>query len=141
MVRIASQTRELSPDRALLCAYAQLPRLAQVYTALMSRRLIALLVVLVMSLQGPFLAYAAASTTAAAHCCPGQESGIAGNECPPCPAGVLAGACCAGSPVFTAILYPHISLLVSSSRLLLSESDSVPFATESPTPRFRPPIV
>jgi len=141
MVRIASQTRELTPDRALLHASARFPRLAQVYTALMSRRLIALLCVLVMGLQGPLLAYAAASTTAAAHCCPGQESGTAGSDCPPCPTGVLAGACCAGSPVFTAMLYPQISLLVTSSRLLLPESGSVPFATESPTPRFRPPIV
>ena len=72
----------------------------------MSRRLIALLVVLVMGLQGPILAFAAASTTTgAAHCCPGHESGVAGNRCAPCPASVLAGTCCAASPVFTASLY------------------------------------
>jgi len=61
----------------------------------MSRRFIGLLVVLVMGLQGPILAYAAVST-ATAHCCPSQESGNPGNGCSSCPAGVLAGACCAG---------------------------------------------
>jgi hypothetical protein len=108
----------------------------------MSRRFIALLVVLVMGLQGPILAFASASTTtAAAHCCPGHELGTAGKGCLPCPAAVLAGTCCASSPGFTAILYSQISLLIRPSSLLLSKSDSVPFVTESPPPNFRPPIV
>jgi hypothetical protein len=113
-----------------------------VYTKFMNRRFIALLVVLVMGLQGPILALAAASTTAAAaHCCPGHQSGTASNACSPCPTGVLAATCCAGSPAFTATLYSQISLLIRPSSLLLSESDSVPFVTERPTPNFRPPIV
>ena len=107
----------------------------------MNRRLIVLLVVLAVGLQGPILAYAAGSTTAAEHCCPGHDSGNAGNECTSCPAGLLAGACCVGSAFFTAMLDSQISLLIPPSSLLPSESGSVSFATESPTPQFRPPIV
>jgi hypothetical protein len=108
----------------------------------MNRRLIVLLVVLVMGLQGPILAYAAGSTpTTAEHCCPGHDSGNAGNGCTSCPADVLAGTCCAGGAFFAVTLDSQISLLNLPSSLLPSESGSVSFATECPTPQFRPPIV
>jgi hypothetical protein len=113
-----------------------------VYTHGMSRRFIALIVVLVMGLQGPFLAMAAApGMTATGHCCPGHQSGHDDNGCPPCPAGVLVGTCSAGSPVFATSLCTHISLSLRPVSFLLSALDSVPFVTESPDPRFRPPIV
>jgi len=113
-----------------------------VYTESMKRRLTALLIVLVMGLQGPMLAHAAGSAAATAgHCCPGQASGNAGNDSSSCPAGVLAGVCCLGSVSFTALLHLQISPLIPTPSLLPSESVSVSFATESPTPQFRPPIV
>lgn len=107
----------------------------------MSRRFIAFIVVLVIGLQGPILAFEVASATAAAHCCPGNESGNASNGCSSCPAGVLAGSGCAVSPVFTAMLNTQISLLIPPLSFLLPESDSVSFVTEIPAPQFRPPIV
>jgi hypothetical protein len=113
----------------------------EVYTQVMSRRFIALLVVLVMGLQGPILAFAAASPMAAGHCCPGHQSGTAGNGCTSCPAGVLAATCCATNSVTTAMLSSPVSLLASPSGHLLPESGSVSFATENPAPQFRPPIV
>src|ERR1700739_1592687 len=113
----------------------------------MNRRLIASLIVLAIGLQGPILAYAttaisAVSTmTTPADCCPGHESGLAGNGCSSCLAGVVAGECCGGSVVFAAILGSHISLLAPLLHLLPSESGSVSFATERPGPQLRPPIV
>lgn len=114
-----------------------------VYTEVMSRRCIALLLILVTGLQGNFLAFAPELTasTGAAHCCPGHASGIAGDGCSRCPAGVLSGSCGAGSPVFTAMLNTQFSELVSPARYTLSESGSVSFTTEIPSPHFRPPIV
>lgn len=108
----------------------------------MSRRFIALIVVLVMGLQGPLLAIAAVpGMTATGDCCPGHQTGHDGNGCPPCPAGVLVGTCNAGSPGSTATLYTQVSLLLRPTSFLLLALDSVPFVTESPDPRFRPPIV
>lgn len=108
----------------------------------MSSRFVALVVVLVMGLQAPFLAMAAApGMTATGHCCPGHQSGHDGNGCLPCPAGVLVGTCSAGSPVFAASLCTQISLRLRPTGFLLSDLDSVPFVTESPDPHFRPPIV
>jgi len=142
MTGSVSRTRELLTNCALPVGTHCFPESHAVYTVVMSRRFIALLVVLVMGLQGPILAFAAAATTTVtAHCCPGHDSGIAGNGCSPCPAGVLAGTCCAGSPVFTARLDSQIPIFMPASTLLLSQSDSIAFVTESPTPNFRPPIV
>src|ERR1700751_2490434 len=104
----------------------------------MNRRLIAFLILLAIGLQGPILAYAttaisAVSTmTTPADCCPGHESGLAGNGCSSCLPGVVAGDCCGGSIVSTAILGSHISLLALPSHLLPSESGSVSFAMERP---------
>lgn len=115
-----------------------------VYTYSVSRRFIALLIVFVVALQGPALAYAAASTvsTTTTHCCPGHELGNAGNGCNSCPAGVLAaGGCCAGCAVFIAMPSSQLSLWAPPLNLLPSESRSVSFDTESPTPQIRPPIV
>jgi len=113
----------------------------EVYTQAMSRRFIALLVVLVMGLQGPIVAFAGASPTAAGHCCPDHRSGNAANGCTSCPAGVLAATCCAANSASTAILSSPVSPVAPPTGHLLPESGSVSFATENPTPQFRPPIV
>jgi len=113
-----------------------------VYTHLMSRRFVALIVVLLMGLQGPLLAMAAApGMTTTGPCCPGHQPGHNGNGCPPCPAGVPVSTCSAGSLVSAASPGTQISLLMRPTGFLLSQLDSVPFGTQSPDPRFRPPIV
>ena len=140
--RIDLPIRELLTSRAFLMCTCCVPSSLAVYTEIMSRRFIALLAVLLVGLQVPILTFApGATTTAAADCCPGNELGHAGNGCPPCPAGVLAGMCCAASSFFTASFGSQASPSVSSSRFLLIESGSTPFVSESLTPNFRPPIV
>jgi hypothetical protein len=111
----------------------------------MNRRLVALLIVLAMALQGPILAYAVTMTAAGsalampANCCPGHGSDHSNYESSCCPAGLLAGACCAG--VGTAILPSHVSLPAPPLHLLPWDSGSVWYATESPGPQLRPPIL
>lgn len=125
-----------------ICLHVAFPGMLAVYTETMSRRLVALLIVLVMGLQGPILSYAAGSTpTASGHCCPDHDPGKTSNGCSSCPASVLAGGCCASSASFAVTPRLLISQLVRPSILLPSESGSVSFATECPTPQFRPPIV
>jgi hypothetical protein len=108
----------------------------------MNRRLVALLIVLAITLQGPNLAYAAgaaAATTMPAACqdhTPGQ-SGNAGSSC--CPQGLLPGLCCADGLVFTGVPSTPVTSVLPS-RLLPTASGSEPFATERPAPLLRPPI-
>jgi hypothetical protein len=117
------------------------------YTRIMHRRLITLLVVLAMGLQGPIQAHAAASAgaqptmSAAADCCPAHAFERAGRGCSHCPAVMLHGDCSAGCVVITAILNSGLSLPAASAQLVPWESGTTPFATESLTPQLRPPIV
>jgi hypothetical protein len=105
----------------------------------MNRRLVALLVVLAISLQGPSLAYAAAAKMMPASCA-GHVLDHSGNNDSCCPQGVLPGLCCAGGLVLTGLPSTQMTLpLVSSSRMP-PVSGSVAFATERATPLFRPPI-
>jgi hypothetical protein len=107
----------------------------------MNRRLVALLIVLAINLQGPTLAYAAAAAATMPAACqdhtPGQ-SGDAGSSC--CPQGLLPGLCCAGGLVFTGVPSTPVTSLVLPVRLLPTASGSEPFATERPAPLLRPPI-
>lgn len=107
----------------------------------MNRRFVAFLVVLVISLQGPTFAYAdaaAAKTMPAA--CAGHVLGHHGSHDCCCPEGLLAGACCAGGFVLTGMPSATVSAPAAPSRLLPSNSGSVAFATERPSPLLRPPI-
>jgi hypothetical protein len=113
----------------------------------MNRRLVAFLIVLAMTLQGPILSYAATMTAAEsamampADCCPGHGSDHANHGFSCCPAGLLAAACCAGPGIVAAILPSHVTLPAPPLHLLPWESGSVSYATESPGPQLRPPIV
>src|ERR1700732_3362120 len=107
----------------------------------MSRRLVALLVMLAISLQGPTLAYAAATAakTMPASCASNllcQD----GNDNSCCPQGMLPGPCCAGGLVFAGMPAALITPPAIPSQLLPSCSDSLAFATERPSPLLRPPI-
>ena len=102
----------------------------------MNRRLVALLIVLAIGLQGPILAYADTVTAGhSANCCLGHGCGQTSEGSSPC--------CPAGGP--TATCHTGSAVLSSPSALplqfLTSESGSVPFATESLGPELRPPIV
>ncbi len=107
----------------------------------MSRRVIALLVVLVISVQGPTFAYAdaAAAKTVPAACAGHMLGHHGGHDCC-CPEGMLPGPCCAGGLVVTGMPSATVSAPAVASRLLPSNSGSVAFATERPSPLLRPPI-
>lgn len=141
-MRNKSRTRNSEPFSCSHLLPAASPRSFAVYTESMGQRLVALLVVLVMGLQGPVLAYASGSAApTAAHCCPGTDTGHSGNGCSSCPDTVAAGACCAGSAFFATMTDVPTSLTVAPPSLLLTQAGSVSFATECPSPQFRPPIV
>jgi hypothetical protein len=102
----------------------------------MNRRVVALLLVLAIGLQGPILAYAAVATaTTVSDCKPDTGSS---SSC--CPQGLLPGLCCAGGLVFTGVPSTPVTSLMLPLHLLPAASGSEPFATERPAPLLRPPI-
>lgn len=112
----------------------------------MTRGFVTLLLIMVVGLEGPALAYATAASpagsalTAPADCLahlPAKASGD--SAC--CWPGALASACCAGSIVFATILSTQMSSPALSLALVPHAGGSVAFATESPGPELRPPIV
>ena len=109
----------------------------------MNRRLVALLIVLAIGLQGPILAYADTVTAGhSANCCLGHGCGqTSEGSSPCCPAGGPAATCHTDSAVLTAIIASQSSPSALPLQFLTSESGSVPFATESLGPELRPPIV
>ena len=107
----------------------------------MNRRLVALLVVLAISLQGPSVAYAAAAAAKTMPAsCADHILGQSGSDNSCCPQGLLPGVCCAGGLVVTGMPSAPVTLPAAPSHLLPSPSGSVPFATERPSPLLRPPI-
>jgi hypothetical protein len=106
----------------------------------MNRRLVALLVVLVISLQGASLAYAAAAAAKTMPTsCADHILGQSGSDNSCCPQG-MAGVCCAGGLALTGMPSAPVTLPAAPLHLLLSRSGSVPFTTERPSPLLRPPI-
>jgi len=107
----------------------------------MNRRLVALLVVLAISLQGPSLAYAAAAAAKTMPAsCASHILGQSGSDDSCCPQGTLPGVCCAGGLVLTGMTSAPVTLRAMPLHLLPSPSGSTPFATERPSPLLRPPI-
>jgi hypothetical protein len=107
----------------------------------MNRRLVALLVVLAISLQGPSLAYAAAAAAKTMPAsCAGHVLGQSGSDDSCCPQGMLPGVCCAGGLVLTGMPSAPVTLPAVPLHLLPSPSGAAPFATERPSPLLRPPI-
>jgi hypothetical protein len=107
----------------------------------MSRRLVALLFVLAIALQGPSLAYAsaAAAKTMPAACAGHMLCDPCGNNsC--CPDGMLPGACFAGGIAFTGMPSAMVFPSAAPSNLLPFISDASAFATERTSPLLRPPI-
>jgi len=106
----------------------------------MNRRLVALLVMLAISLQGPSLAYAAAATAKTMPAsCASHILGQSGSDNSCCPQG-LTGVCCAGGLVVTGMLSAPVTLPAAPLHLAPFASGSVAFATERPSPLLRPPI-
>ena len=107
----------------------------------MNRRLVALLVVLAISLQGPSLAYAAAAAAKTMPAsCAGHVLGQSGGDDACCPQGLLPGVCCAGGLALTGMPSAPVTLPAVPLHLLPSPSGAAPFATERPSPLLRPPI-
>jgi hypothetical protein len=103
----------------------------------LNRRLVALLVVLAISLQGPSLAYAAAKTMPAS--CAGHVLGQSGSDDSCCPQGMLPGVCCAGGLVLTGMASAPVTLPAMPLHLLPFPSGSSRFTTERsdlPSPEF-----
>jgi hypothetical protein len=108
----------------------------------MNRRFVAYLIMLMIGLQGPSLAYAAALTakTMPAGCASHVLSQDGHDKASCCPDNVSAGLCCSPGVVFggaPSLLVTHLS---SPTSLLPPDSGSVAFATERPSPPLRPPI-
>lgn len=107
-----------------------------------NRRFVAFVIMLVIGLQGPSLAYASAVTTKTMPpACAGQAMGQNGCDgCPCCPAGSAPGACCTGGIVFTGLSSALVIPLIVPVYRLPAAAGFVGFATERPTPLLRPPI-
>ena len=117
------------------------PGLIRVKLAVVNRRVIALLVVLAIGLHGPTLAYAeAAAAKGMPAACAGHLLGHHGSHDCCCPEGLLPSACCAGGLVLTGMPSATISPPAVPARLLPSDSGSLAFTTERPSPLLRPPI-
>jgi hypothetical protein len=107
----------------------------------MNRRVVALLLVVAIGLQGPILAYAAVATATMPAACQDALPGHGGNDSSSCcPQGLLPGVCCPGGLVLAGVGSAPVALLALPSHLLPIASGSVPIATERPAPLLRPPI-
>jgi hypothetical protein len=105
----------------------------------MNRRVIALLIVLAVSVQGPSLAYAAVATATMPAACHDHLPANGGNDSSSCcPQGLLPGACCSGGLVLAGSA--PLALMPLPVRLPPIAARSVPMATERPAPLLRPPI-
>lgn len=106
------------------------------------RRFVVLVIMLVIGLQGPSLAYASAVTTKTMPpACAGHTVGQNGCDgCPCCPPGSAPGVCCTGGVVFTGMSSALVIPLVIPVYRLPAAAGFVDFATERPTPPLRPPI-
>jgi hypothetical protein len=108
----------------------------------MNRRFVALLIVFVIALQGPRLAYANALTAKTMPAgCASHVVGHSGQEAPSCcPDTLTAALCCSVGMVFGGAPALHLARAPLAAHRLPPESGSVVFATEHPIPPLRPPI-
>lgn len=116
------------------------------YRCMMHRRVTAVVILLVMSLQGPLLAYAAAPSAAdlvnstTSHCPDGTPLPI-GTDCSSCCShGSMPAGCMAACAVPMATPNTFTPLAMLSHDAAPPTSGGAPFIGRDPTPLIRPPI-
>lgn len=112
------------------------------YTAHVNRRFVAFLIMLVIGVQGPSLAYASGLTAKTLPpACAGHTLDQSGHDnCPCCPEGSAPGLCCSGGIALTGMPSALATPLIIPVYRMPAASGFVAFATERPTPLLRPPI-